>query len=74
MLECAGGSIDFAKIYALNALLLPADALQRIVRLYRDADVICYSGGILFEHAHRRGHVANLLPYLKTLGDDERKR
>lgn len=68
LLECAAGCIDFAKIYALNALLLPADVLQRIVKLYRDADVTCYSGGILFEHAHRRGQVAELLPYLVQLG------
>lgn len=68
LLECAGEYIDFAKIYALNALLVPPEALRRIVKLYRDADVTCYSGGILFEHAHRRGHVSDLLPYLIELG------
>ena len=88
LLECAAGYIDFAKIYALNALLLPMAVVQKSIRLYGDADVICYSGGILFEHAHRRGQVADLLPFLAglgfgaleisenyvTLSDDERRR
>ena len=68
MLECAGAYIDSAKIYAMNALLLPAPALQQIIKLYRDADVHCYSGGILFEHAHRRNEVSTLLAYLRCLG------
>jgi phosphosulfolactate synthase len=68
LLECAAPYIDFAKIYAMNALLLPARTLQQIVRQYRDADVACYSGGILFEHAHRRKEVPALLQYLRRLG------
>ncbi|MES2183408.1 MAG: phosphosulfolactate synthase [Pseudomonadota bacterium] len=68
LLDCAAAYIDFAKIYAMNALLLPAATLQQIVRLYRDADVHCYSGGILFEHAHRRNEVPALLAYLRRLG------
>jgi phosphosulfolactate synthase len=68
LLDCAGQYIDFAKIYALNSLLLRADVLEKIVRLYREADVTCYSGGILFEHAHRRGEVQELLPFLRRLG------
>jgi phosphosulfolactate synthase len=68
LLECAAPYIDFAKIYALNSLLLPAGVLEKIVRLYREAEVTCYSGGILFEHAHRRGEVETLLPFLRRLG------
>lgn len=88
MLQCAGEYIDFAKIYAMNALLMPTAVLQEVIGLYRDAGVQCYSGGILFEHAHRRGDVPALLKYLAslgfaameisenyvTLGDDERLR
>jgi len=68
LLECAGPYIDFAKIYAMNSLLIPSDTLIRIISLYRNADVICYSGGILFEYAHRRSDVAGLLSYLSKLG------
>ena len=68
LLSCAGNYIDFAKIYALNSLLIPADTLKKIIALYSDADVICYAGGILFEYAHCKGDVAGLLTYLKDLG------
>ena len=68
LLSCAGDYIDFAKIYALNSLLIPSKSLKRIVALYNDADVICYSGGILFEHAHCKNDVAGMLKFLVKLG------
>ena len=68
LLECAGDYIDFAKIYAANALLIPADPLRRIVRLYREAAVAPFAGGILFEWAHRSDRIADLSPLLHDLG------
>ncbi|AOB33438.1 phosphosulfolactate synthase [Bordetella sp. H567] len=68
LLDCAADYIDFAKIYAMNALLMPPPTLRNIIGLYHDANVQCYSGGILFEHAHRRGEVPLLLDYLGGLG------
>jgi len=68
LLECAGPYIDFAKIYALNALLLPPEPLKRIVRLYRDHDVMPYAGGILFEYAYRNNAVEELPGHLAALG------
>ncbi|MBZ8132163.1 phosphosulfolactate synthase [Afifella sp. IM 167] len=67
-LDLVGGYVDYAKIYALNALLLPAEPLKRIVTLYRDADVSAYAGGILFEYAWRRQAVDEMLDHLESLG------
>jgi phosphosulfolactate synthase len=68
LLICAADYIDFAKIYALNALLMPEDVVKRIVRLYRDADVVCYSGGILFEYAYQRNQLDLYAAHIKRLG------
>jgi len=68
LLACAGDYIDLAKIYALNALLLPEAALKRVVRAYRDADVAVFAGGILFEYCYLSGQVDELGPHLKGLG------
>lgn len=88
LLDCAAPYIDFAKIYAMNALLLPRETVTEIVALYRDADVTPYAGGILFEYAHRRGEIDGYVAHLQSIGltsleisenyatltDDERRR
>ena len=68
LLDCAADYIDFAKIYAMNALLLPKPVVQKIVRLYRDAGVSCYSGGILFEYAYQRNEVDLFSEHLRSIG------
>ena len=68
LLECAADYIDFAKIYALNALLLPEPTVKRAAALYRDADVAPFAGGILFEYAWQRGQVEDMIDFLVRLG------
>jgi len=68
LLACAGDYIDYAKIYACNALLMPPDVVKRVVRCYADAGVTAYSGGILFEYAHRRGEIDSMLSLLDRVG------
>lgn len=68
LLECAAEYIDFAKIYAMNALLLPAPVVKKIVKLYRDAGISCYSGGILFEYAYKKGQLAEFADHVIGLG------
>lgn len=67
LLDCAADYIDFAKIYALNALLIPDRVLGRIVRLYRDAGVMPFAGGILFEYAYTRSQLDDLVRHLRHL-------
>lgn len=67
LLEVAADYIDFAKIYAMNALLIPAEVVKRTTRLYRDAGVTPFAGGILFEYAWQRGELAELIRHLKAL-------
>jgi len=68
LLECAAPYIDYAKIYAMNSLLMPEDTVRRIVSTYRDAEVECYSGGILFEHAWRSNEVDAFRGLLDRVG------
>jgi phosphosulfolactate synthase len=88
LMAIAASYIDMAKIYALNALLIPEDVLKRIVAIYRDHDVTPYTGGVLFEYAYLRGEVDEMLDLVAKLGvpaleisenyvtlpDDERRR
>lgn len=88
LLDVAAEYIDYAKIYAMNALLIPAAVVKRTTRLYLDAGVTPFAGGILFEYAWRRNEIDGLIALLAglcipgleisenyvTLSDDERQR
>lgn len=88
VLEVAADYIDYAKIYAMNALLMPREVVKRAARLYRDAGVTPFAGGILFEYAWQRNEIEQLVTLLAqldvpgleisenyvTLSDDERDR
>jgi phosphosulfolactate synthase (CoM biosynthesis protein A) len=87
LLDVAADYIDYAKIYAMNALLIPGDVVKRTTKLYLDAGVMPFAGGILFEYAWHRNEVDGLIALLKrlaipcleisenyvTLSDDERQ-
>ena len=68
LLSVAADYIDYAKIYALNALLIPGPVLTRTAALYRDAGVKPFAGGILFEYAWQRNQVDELIAHLSRLG------
>jgi phosphosulfolactate synthase len=88
LLEVAAEYIDYAKIYAMNALLIPGEVVKRTTQLYRDAGVMPFAGGILFEYAWHRNEIDGLIALLArlaipgleisenyvTLNDDERAR
>jgi phosphosulfolactate synthase len=67
LLHCAAAYIDYVKIYALNALLLPKEVVKRVVRLYIDSGVTPFCGGILFEYAYAKGAVEALVDHLHEL-------
>lgn len=67
-LECAADYIDYAKIFALNPLLMPADTMQRAISCYKDFGVSAYAGGILFEYAWRRNDLDGMVRLLRNLG------
>lgn len=68
LLDYAAPYFDFAKIYAMNALLVPEPTIKRVIGMYQDAGVTCYSGGILFEYACHTHSVPDMLRHLKGLG------
>lgn len=68
LLEVASEYIDYAKIYAMNALLIPADVVTRTTHLYRDAGVTPFAGGILFEYAYSKNEIDALIALMRRLG------
>ena len=68
LMSVAADYIDYAKIYALNALLIPAEVLARTTRLYREAGVKPFAGGILFEYAWQRNQIDDMIAHLAKLG------
>lgn len=67
LLEACAAYIDYAKIYALNALLLPRPVVRAAARLYREFEVVPFAGGILFEYAWQRGDLDGLEALLTEL-------
>jgi phosphosulfolactate synthase len=88
VLDVCAEYIDYAKIYAMNALLMPREVVKRAARTYRDAGVTPFAGGILFEYAWQRKEIDELIRLLSridvpgleisenyvTLSDEERER
>ena len=70
LLDVAADYIDYAKIYAMNALLIPADVVKRTTTLYRDAGVAPFAGGILCEYAWVKNDIDGLIALLHRLGID----
>lgn len=67
VLEACAEYIDYAKIYALNALLMPRDTVRKASRTYRDFGVVPFAGGILFEYAWQRNDLEGLESLLADL-------
>ncbi len=67
LLSVAADYIDYAKIYAMNALLIPGEVVKRTTKLYLDAGVMPFAGGILFEYAWHRNELDGLIALLKRL-------
>lgn len=60
VLDACAEYIDYAKIYALNALLLPSAIVKAAARTYRDYGVTPFAGGILFEYAWQKNELDGL--------------
>lgn len=70
LLEACGQFIDYAKLWTMNAVLLPQDYIQTVVQLYKNAGIQPFAGGILFEYAWLKNDVDGLVKLLKYLGLD----
>ena len=67
VLEACAEYIDYAKLYAMNALLLPREIAKSAARIYREYDVVPFAGGILFEYAWQRNELDGLEKLLLEL-------
>jgi phosphosulfolactate synthase len=68
LLEVAGNFIDTAKIWVLNAVLLPDAYLREAVQLYREHDIEIFAGGLLFEYAYLKRDTDGLIARLHHIG------
>ncbi|MEN3353213.1 MAG: hypothetical protein V7640_1371 [Betaproteobacteria bacterium] len=68
LLSVAADYIDYAKFFAMNALLIPEGVLARTAALYRDAGVPPFAGGILFEYAWQHEQLDGMIAHLKKVG------
>jgi phosphosulfolactate synthase len=67
LLAACAEYIDYAKLYALNALLLPREVTRAAARIYREHGVTPFAGGILFEYAWQRNELDGLERLLSEL-------
>lgn len=67
VLEACAEYIDYAKIWAMNALLLPREVVKSAARMYREYGVTPFAGGILFEYAWQRNELDALESLLVDL-------
>lgn len=67
LLAVCADYIDYAKIYALNALLMPKETVKAAARTYRDFGVTPFAGGILFEYAWQKNELDGLEKLLAEL-------
>ena len=70
LLEVCAEFIDYAKIYAMNGVVMPSAFVADAVRRYREGGIKTFTGGILFEYAYLRGQTVELAAFLKALGVD----
>jgi len=68
LMAVAAEYIDFVKIYAMNALLIPKPVVTEIISIYQEHGVTPYAGGILFEHAVQRDDLDGYLAHLQAIG------
>lgn len=66
-LAAAGEFIDHAKVYAMNAVMLPSAYVRRAVALYRDHGIKPFAGGLFLEYARREGKLDTAIEHLKRL-------
>jgi len=67
-LEVAAPYVDYAKIYAVQSLMLPAAWIARKIRLYRRYRVEPYAGGVLMELAWQQRRMTGYFRLVKKLG------
>ena len=70
LLEAAGNYIDAAKLFVFHAATMPESYLREVIRLYKDAGVMVFAGGLLFEYAYLKNEFDGLIKRLKYIGVD----
>lgn len=70
LLEAAGNYIDAAKLFVFHAATMPEGYLREVIRLYKEAGVMVFAGGLLFEYAYLKNEFDGLIKRLKYIGVD----
>lgn len=70
LLEAAGNYIDAAKLFVFHAATMPEIYLREVIRLYKEAGIMVFAGGLLFEYAYLKDEFDGLIRRLKYIGVD----
>lgn len=70
LLDFGAEFIDYAKIFAINALDYPPPLIRKMVDIYKDYGVTPFAGGILFETAYQQNAVDEMITHLKRVEID----
>lgn len=70
LLDVAGPYIDLIKIGWLTARFVDSDYLRRKLRLYRERNVISFTGGMLLEAAHLQRKALPIIKEASEIGFD----
>ncbi|MBE88616.1 MAG: phosphosulfolactate synthase [Rhodospirillaceae bacterium] len=70
LLDFGAEFIDYAKIFAINALDYPPPLIRKMVGIYKDYGVTPFAGGILFETAYQQNAVDEMITHLKRVEID----
>ena len=70
LLDFGAEFIDYAKIFAINALDYPPPLIRKMVGIYKDYGVTPFAGGILFETAYHQNAVDEMITHLKRVEID----
>ena len=70
LLDVAGAYIDLIKIGWLTARFVDVDYLRRKLALYKQRDIVSFTGGMLLEAAHLQGKTLPVIQDAARLGFD----
>jgi phosphosulfolactate synthase len=70
LLEAAGNYIDAAKLFVFHAATMPESYLRSVIKQYKDAGIMVFAGGLLFEYAYLKNEFDGLIKRLKWIGVD----
>src|SRR5688500_13857745 len=65
LLQVVGAHADYAKLAWASSLIMAEGALEKKLRVYRDANIMPLFGGTLFEYAYLKKQLDTLFAFVR---------